>query len=804
MLPKFNLRPHPTKPIPSSFAEFLRSVWRLTGGGELQLPSSSNRDLSRDIRVLGGAWAVALALAIVLLLAGESIRSRTLRGMAADASVINQAGRQRTRSQLIASKAGAVVLSRNDGSSVQGDSLTAELSGVTEEFVRGHLALLHRDAKGGLAGKNSEPVRKRYKSLQPHYDTLRLGVRDLLDSYNETPTQVSDQRRIVAALQTAAANFLPLMDAIVHDYEVESEARLARLRYISWTLTVATIVILGAVFVGLVRPILRQSLAQALITEKALLNAKRASQKASRLAAFARHSTNAMIRTDAQRRITWVNDGFTRVTGYTLEECRGKSPGALLQCEKSDPEVVRRMGVALRKGEGFHGRILNRSKSGRDYWLDLEIIPELDDDGNVSGFISIESDVTELVAAREQADKAKDEANAANRAKSEFLANMSHEIRTPMTAILGYTDLLAGEFAGDLDRSAEGLQIVQSNANHLLTIINDILDVSKLEAGQLNVETIDTSPAQIVEEVASLSRPQAIHKQIDFDVEYDTPIPKRIQSDPTRLRQILLNLTSNAIKFTEAGGVLVRVAYHAGTEQLQLRVEDSGVGLKPEKLAAIAEFTAFQQADTSTARRFGGTGLGLYISNALAKRLGGRLEVESVFGEGSAFTVWVSAKTSENVAMWVPGMVPGEQAKLKNDNTESQSNVSLAGVQILLAEDGPDNQRLIAHHLQKAGASVDICGNGRQAVDRILESERGVLPDIVLMDMQMPELDGYQATRLLRRKGTTVPIIALTAHAMEGDRRKCLHAGCDDYITKPIDKNVLLSTCAKFAASLQR
>ncbi len=400
---------------------------------------------------------------------------------------------------------------------------------------------------------------------------------------------------------------------------------------------------------------------------------------------------------------------------------------------------------------------------------------------------------------------AKEQAEAANRSKSEFLANMSHEIRTPMTAILGYADLLGGDMTQDPDQARDAIRIIQSNAGHLLTIINDILDVSKIEAGQMSVENIPTNPAQIVEEAASLVRPRARGKGVDIRIRYMTPIPERITSDPTRLRQILLNLAGNAIKFTEVGDVTIEVACDPEKRQMNFRVMDTGIGMSPEQCDRIRRFEAFSQADASTTRRFGGTGLGLRISNALAHLLGGDMTVESEEGSGSTFIVTVDTGDLEGIEM-VEADCISMLAEVNRQTRETEERArararSLDGVRILLAEDGVDNQRLISFLLRKAGAEVTICDNGLDAVETIERAAEGEHPHVILMDMQMPELDGYSAAQRLRRAGCTIPVIALTAHAMEGDRQRCLDAGCDDYQTKPINRAALIEACAEWARS---
>jgi CheY-like chemotaxis protein len=403
-------------------------------------------------------------------------------------------------------------------------------------------------------------------------------------------------------------------------------------------------------------------------------------------------------------------------------------------------------------------------------------------------------------------------AEASSQAKSEFLANMSHEIRTPMTAILGYADLLdpdsnIGQPLPALQTS-DAVQTIRSNANHLLTIINDILDMSKIEAGQLSVECIETSPVQVIEEVASLMQPRAKDRGIEIRIQYETAIPVSIHSDPTRLRQILLNLVGNAIKFTEVGAVTIYAACQPELQQMQFRVIDTGLGMTPEQRDLIARFEAFSQADTSTTRKFGGTGLGLRISNALASMLGGGITVESATGVGSTFTVTINTGDLSDcellAADQTPRLANSKNAPQAAQIQKPQTENSLQGVKILLAEDGPDNQRLVSFLLKKAGAEVSLADNGLIAVEMLERASADQLPQLVLMDMQMPELDGYQATRRLREQGFTLPIIALTAHAMASDRDKCLAAGCNDYLTKPLNRDSLLALCQTWTQTNQQ
>jgi signal transduction histidine kinase len=383
--------------------------------------------------------------------------------------------------------------------------------------------------------------------------------------------------------------------------------------------------------------------------------------------------------------------------------------------------------------------------------------------------------------------RASAEAGAANRAKSEFLTNMSHEIRTPMTAILGYAELLLEE---ELPRAAllEHVGTIRRNGEYLVSLINDILDLSRIEAGALLIEKMATSPEKLVNEVAALMSVRAAEKNLTFEVVRRTPLPARITTDPLRLRQIIVNLVGNAIKFTEHGSVRVVMGIEGTGADARLVVEvvDTGIGISRSGQSRL--FQPFSQADASTSRRFGGTGLGLSIARHLAVLLGGAIELSSSEGRGSTFRFHVSAAPVEDeCAPAAPAPAPAGR--------------SLHGLRILLAEDGRDNQRLISLFLTRAGATVEIAEDGLRALEAGRESLRaGRQYDVMLMDMQMPNMDGYAATRALRAVGYTAPIVAVTAHAMSGDRERCLEAGTDEYETKPVDRVRLIELCSRLAA----
>jgi signal transduction histidine kinase/CheY-like chemotaxis protein len=382
----------------------------------------------------------------------------------------------------------------------------------------------------------------------------------------------------------------------------------------------------------------------------------------------------------------------------------------------------------------------------------------------------------------------------ASHAKSAFLANMSHEIRTPMTAILGYLEVLGERMVSDPAEASEMMRAVRSNGDLLMAIINDILDVSRIEAQQLTVERIETDPSRAVLDTAALMGPIAAERGVGLRVEQATPIPERIVSDPTRLRQIVNNLVSNAVKFTEEGRVTIRLACDPGRERLSIAVADTGCGMTPEQREAIGRFRPFTQADASVARRHGGSGLGLCIANGLAERLGGGIRIESEAGRGSTFTVAIGTGPLDGVPMRAGTAVERPPAP-DAPAGPVKAGACLRGARIEVVDDGPDNRRLLRFLLERAGAGVVLHENGQRALDAL---DPGDPPDLVLMDMQMPEVDGYAATRELRARGFVCPIVAVTAHAMAGDREGCLEAGCDDYLSKPIDRAGLYETCERW------
>lgn len=402
----------------------------------------------------------------------------------------------------------------------------------------------------------------------------------------------------------------------------------------------------------------------------------------------------------------------------------------------------------------------------------------------------LEQTAQELMATQVKLEQARDEAERANATKSDFLARMSHEIRTPITAIMGFTELLLRGAVRDPEERTRKLETILNNGTHLLQLINDLLDISKIEADKLEVEMIECNPLKILHEVRSLLAVRAEQHGIELITDIAGPVPSRIISDPTRLKQILINIIGNAIKFTPQGEVKIQVRYQPALDPsqpgglLEFDVIDSGIGMTPEQLAGL--FKPFVQADSSITRKFGGTGLGLAISKRLAEALGGGIRVTSELGKGSIFTIQINPGSLEGVEMITNCRDIGSSAN--SSPTHGFLRADLRGLCVMIVDDAQTNRDLLSLMLTDAGAQVKTFCNGQEVVDAV----RGGLDcGVMLLDMQMPVLDGYSTARELRRLGFTKPIIALTANSMVGDEEKCREAGCTGYLSKPINMNKL-------------
>ena len=642
-----------------------------------------------------------------------------------------------------------------------------------------------------------------------------------------------------------------------------------------------------------------------------------------------------VARTDERGVITYANDKFCSISKFSREELLGKDH-RIINSGYHSKSFIKELWTSIEDGKVWKGEFKNRAKDGKEYWVDTTIVPFSDAAGNLRQYIAIRTDITAIKKVQAELQRAKEVAEAANRSKSEFLANMSHEIRTPLNGIIGMTDLVLDTKLEP--EQQEYLETVKTSADSLLTIINDILDFSKIEAGKIDLEAIDFHMRECLETALKTVALRAHEKGLELLCDIAPEVPEVVRGDAGRLRQVIINLAGNAIKFTQRGEVLLRVWKEAtmeGAQQLHFVVADTGIGIAPEKRELI--FHPFSQADTSTTRRYGGTGLGLSISNRLVAMMGGAMWVESELGRGSEFhfTVWMEAASANAAASTsaAPDILRGVKVLVVDDNQTNQrvlegmlkrwdlevgtaesgeealtrlceaqkvgkpyqllltdlhmpemdgfaiaerireargispaiimmltsagyrgdaarcQELGVAGyllkpirrcelreavaralgaqgqkdaiplnargglkdvrepvqsLRILVAEDNSVNRRLATRLLEKRGHSVAVAANGREAVAAIDKESF----DLVLMDMQMPEMDGFEATAAIRQKeklsGARLPIVALTAHAMKGDREKCMEAGMDGYLAKPIRPEELDEILEKHLARRRR
>ncbi|MEI6666746.1 MAG: ATP-binding protein [Acidobacteriota bacterium] len=511
---------------------------------------------------------------------------------------------------------------------------------------------------------------------------------------------------------------------------------------------------------------------------------KQAQDEIAKLSLVASFTDNLVIITDREGRTEWVNQAFIKRTGYTLDEMIGRKPGDVLQGPDTDRAMVAEISEWLREGRSFKAELLNYTRSGEPYWGLFQITPIRNSAGEVERFVSIQTDSTELRRTRQELEMAKERAESASEAKTQFLATISHEMRTPLNVILGSTELALESDVGPVDAYAH-LTRINANAEILLRLITDMLDVSKIEAGQFDFERIPVRIRPCLQAAVAPVGDRARAKGLDFKLMCDEALPTQMLGDPDRLRQIVANLAENAVKFTERGHVRVEVSRieggAAGGDRLEIRVADTGSGIAPDAHARI--FERFEQADSSTTRRKGGAGLGLNIVKSLVDALGGHISVRSNIGEGAEFCVVLPMEP-----------VPATEPSFGSEHGRREPTGDRGAVRpatILVAEDTDANFAVIEIFLGKAGYKVLRAVNGREAIDGARQA------DLILMDIEMPDVDGLEATRRIRdaeRRGAqrAIPILALTAHAVQGYRERCLSAGCSGYLSKPIRKQALL------------
>ncbi|HET7597906.1 MAG TPA: ATP-binding protein [Burkholderiales bacterium] len=497
---------------------------------------------------------------------------------------------------------------------------------------------------------------------------------------------------------------------------------------------------------------------------------------------------------DRKQNIVLANHAFAGFLGKTPDALIGHN-AASLDWREADSEPLSKDQlpwlVTLRDGAVEQDRLVNlRNARSEQRNFIVNCSPVLGGTGKANGVLISLNDVTQLERHKVELHKAKDAAEAANRAKSEFLANMSHEIRTPMNAILGFTELLRRGYNRDPRDAEKFLNTIHTSGRHLLELINDILDLSKVEAGQMDMERIACAPHRIVAEVLTVLTARAREKGIVLRARADGALPATIQSDPGRLRQIVTNLVGNAIKFTDRGiiEVVMRTVRGEASALYALDVTDTGIGISQDKLESI--FDPFVQADSSVTRRFGGTGLGLSISRRFARALGGDIVARSVLGQGSTFSVTVDAGSLDGV----PLLEPDETAAAgETVPAHEKAAWTFPSARVLVVDDGPENRELVRLVLGECGLDVVEAENGALGLEKT-SRERF---DAILMDIQMPVMDGHTAARRMREGGIAAPIIALTANAMKGFEQEVLASGFTGYLTKPIDIDLLLDTLAR-------
>lgn len=483
------------------------------------------------------------------------------------------------------------------------------------------------------------------------------------------------------------------------------------------------------------------------------------------------------------------NHRAAEIFGWRLEQAQGMDFLKLV-IPKVEREHVREAleNCTCSNGEPGHSQrieLIGVNRDGDHFPIELSVASFRADRGLV--YCLYVRDITERRQAEEELRKARDNAEAASLAKSQFLANVSHEIRTPINGIIGFTDLILRKNSAGKEMNMEHVSTIRQCGEHLLSLINDILDISKIEAGVLEVTPVSCSPFEIVATVMSVLRVKAHEKNISLDYHWSSDIPETVLVDPGRLRQLLINLVNNAIKFTFKGGVWVEAHYDARTQILSLMVRDTGIGIPADKHERI--FEPFVQVDNSITRTFEGTGLGLSICRRIARAMGGDIHLESIPGQGSTFTATVYAPTAQGTVY-----LSGSASDLiRSTNRETVDISALKGLRILLVEDGETNRRLVEAIFEDAEINVTMAENGLIG----LQLSRQLEFDAILIDMQMPVMDGYTAVQKMREEGLRIPIIALTAHAMQGDAEKCFAAGCSDFLSKPIRESELLQKLAQ-------
>lgn len=503
---------------------------------------------------------------------------------------------------------------------------------------------------------------------------------------------------------------------------------------------------------------------------------------------------------DAKQNIVLANLAFTSIIGESAEVLIGRQIGRLPWLNVDNKSLDENLTPWSKTLEDSQVRTADMIRldlpDGKSKTFMTNCSPVLSGGHKAAGVLISFDDVTELEQKEIELRISKEEAEQANRFKSEFLANMSHEIRTPMNAILGFSEILKRGYDKNNKDSIRYLNTISSSGNHLLNLINDILDLSKVEAGRIEVETIQTPIHQIIQEVIQIMQVKADEKNIDLKFVPKTPLPEYIRTDAGKVRQIVTNLIGNAIKFTETGGVSVttNLIEEDGESKLKIEISDTGIGMTTVQAEEI--FNPFTQADSSITRRFGGTGLGLTISKRFAEALGGGIVVSSVQGKGSTFIATISTGAIAGIKQLSIEEIMANQWQ---GEVAEKRHWKFPKTSILVVDDGSENRELLQVVLADVGIDVETAENGQIALDMVTSNDY----DVVLMDVQMPVMDGYTAVGLMRERQISVPVIAMTADAMMGAQKKCLDAGYTEYMAKPVDIDLLIDNLAERLGGVQ-
>ena len=514
-------------------------------------------------------------------------------------------------------------------------------------------------------------------------------------------------------------------------------------------------------------------------------------EEINKLSLVAKNTDNGVVISFSDGVVEWVNEGFTRITGYTLDEIVGKTPSSLLLGPGTNMDTINYARKKQADKEPYYIEILNYHKNGTPFWISITNTPVKDDHELKGRHIEIVNDITEKKKIEFELIRAKDVAERSAKVKEQFLANMSHEIRTPMNSIIGFTELLMQSKLNSDQQ--DSVNAIRQAGDNLTVIINDILDFSKIEAGKLNIEKVLFSFPEVIKTIKNLFAKRAHEKNIKLIYNIDKKIPEVLTGDAVRLDQILINLVNNALKFTSKGWIEVSAELKSTSGNrciIQFQVEDSGIGIPKDKIELV--FQSFTQASSDTMRKYGGTGLGLTIVDQLVKLMGGTLYLKSNEGIGTlfSFTLEFEKGSEEDVIFMKKASAP-------------EADKNLSGMKILLCEDNEMNQRLVDKIIRKQWhADLDIAPNGKAGFEFFKQKNY----DLILMDVQMPEMDGFETTRRIRKyrdkKKSKVPIMAMTADALAEERRKCFDAGMNDYLSKPFKQGDLFNKILRLTGKL--